>query len=185
MVDPETLAALAGQVDEIRGQVAKLQQVVTQWSAKLEREGIGATLVLRSEVKRLADTLAEAIEKHKLAPPPAPFWHGLSRDEQQAQLAEVREWVARVARPSYLGYFESLPDCWAAHGEAVIELANLMTEWHRIYGDPDNRDLASALWWHERWLPGVLGRLEKAIKCDATGCKRLPPPWERSPPPKP
>ena len=34
-----------------------------------------------------------------------------------------------------------------------------MTEWLRVYGDEDNRDLSGALWWHERWLQGVLARL--------------------------
>ena len=29
-----------------------------------------------------------------------------------------------------------------------------MTEWVRVYGDPDNRPLQDALWFFERWLPG-------------------------------
>ena len=46
-----------------------------------------------------------------------------------------------------------------------------MTEWTRVYGDPDNRALAGRLWWHERWLPGVLARLKDAIRCDVAGCR--------------
>ena len=82
----------------------------------------------------------------------------------------------------YPGYFEKLPACWPNHPEAVTELSNVMTEWTRVYGDEENRDLAAALWWHERWLPGVLSRLTAAVKCDAAGCRRLPKPWERGPP---
>ncbi len=183
MADPETLAALAAQVDELRGQVAMLQATVTRWNARLETEGIGATLVLRTEVKRLADRLAEAVSKNRLAPPPAPWWLGLNSDEYAAGLAELREWVERFARVQYLGYLAKLPPCWANHREAVWELSDLMTEWTRVYGDPDNRDLAGALWWHERWLPGVLARLKDAIRCDATGCRtERRQPWERPPP---
>jgi hypothetical protein len=58
-----------------------------------------------------------------------------------------------------------------------------MAEWLRVYGDEDNRPLQDALWFHERWLPGVLGRLGHAIKCDVTGCRLArSSPWERSPP---
>jgi hypothetical protein len=47
-----------------------------------------------------------------------------------------------------------------------------MAEWIRIYGDPDNRPLQDALIWNDKWLPGVLGRLDSSLmKCDATGCQ--------------
>ena len=71
----------------------------------------------------------------------------------------------------YPGYVARLPRCWAAHGEAVWELSTLAAEWGRIYADEENRDLASALAWHDRFLPGVLARLAAAITCDETGCR--------------
>ena len=82
-------------------------------------------------------------------------------------------------RRHYPDYITKLPGCWVNHPEAVWELSTLQAEWERIYGNPDNRDLAGALWWHERWLPGVLARLAAAIKCDESGCRMVRP---RSPP---
>ena len=41
-------------------------------------EGIGEMMVLRLEVKHLAEALDEAIAKHRLKPPPAPYWMGLT-----------------------------------------------------------------------------------------------------------
>ena len=38
----------------------------------------------------------------------------------------------------------------------MIELSTLMSEWIRIYGDPDSRPLADALVFHDRWLPGII-----------------------------
>jgi hypothetical protein len=88
-------------------------------------------------------------------------------------LAELRHWVEDFARKQYPAYMARLRPCWPNHPEAVWELSTLMAEWERVYGDSDNRDLAGALWWHERWLPGVIARLDKAIACDEAGCRRL------------
>ena len=74
--DSEALAAqveaLAAQVEDLRRVVARYQAIVTAWDARLEREGIGGTLMLRLEVKQLREQLARALLKHQLAPPPAP-----------------------------------------------------------------------------------------------------------------
>jgi hypothetical protein len=162
--DSETIAALAQQVAELRG-------IVTSWSARLETEGIGGTMRLLLEVKHLTEKLNDALAKRKLAPPPAPWWH-VDAVEGRKMLAELREWV-EDAKKHYPDYLARLPACWANHPEALWELSTLRAEWQRVYGDEDNRDLAGALWWHERWLPGVIGRLTKAIDCDQAGCRRI------------
>ena len=86
-------------------------------------------------------------------------------------LAELSEWVETFLRRHYPGYAARLPRCWASHPEAVWELSTLRAEWERIYSDEDNRDLQGALAWHDRWFPGVLGRLAASIKCDESGCR--------------
>jgi hypothetical protein len=218
VTEPDPVAALAAQLEELRGRLACSQAIVTSWNARLEREGIGGTLMLRHEIKQLtrkldaeiarfgseaqrearAEAEAEireelkklrqkidaAIAKHEADELPAPYWLGLSGDELAAELAELRTWVERVARVEWPGYMDRIAPCWANHPEAVRELSNLMTEWTRIYGDPDNRPLQDALWFYERWLPGVLSRLAQVVKCDVAGCRltRPSPPWERSPP---
>ena len=111
------------------------------------------------------------MEAHALEGVQAPYWAGLSREDLDAQLAELRPWVETFLRPHYPGYAARLPRCWAAHGEAVWELSTLAAEWERIYADEENRDLASVLAWHDRFLPGVLTRLAASIKCDETGCR--------------
>src|SRR6266702_5986008 len=86
---------------------------------------------------------------------PAPYWTGLSRDEHAQQPGALRERVEQVARVQFPAYMAKVPACREAHPEACWELANLMAERGRIYGDPDNRDLQGALWWFERWFPVV------------------------------
>ena len=170
MADNETIAALAAQVDDLRGQVAKYQAIVTAWNARLETEGIGGTLVLRAELKHLSDELAEAIGKHQVKPPNAPWW-GVDKARYQAQLADLRAWVDGFLRPHYPGYLARLALCWPNHWEAAWELSTLRAEWERIYADEKNRDLAGALAWHDKFFPGVLDRLGRSIICDESGCR--------------
>jgi len=94
----------------------------------------------------------------------------------QAMLADLRGWVDGFFARHYPGYAARLPACYWRHMEAVWELSTLRAEWDRIYGDPDNRDLAGALNWHDKLLPGVLGRLDASIKCDEAGCRVRSPP---------
>ncbi len=182
MTEPDPVAALAAQLEELRGQLARAQGEVGQLRARLD-EASGQDVMIRLEIKRLGQKLDQAIASRETDDPPAPFWLGLGKEEHAARLAELRTWVERVGFTQYPGYFARLPPCWPAHPEAVIELSTVMTEWVRVYGDPDNRPLQDALMWNDRWLPGVLGRLAAVIKCDASGCRLArSSPWERSPP---
>ena len=182
MTQPDPIADLAAQLDELRGQLARYTGETGHLRAKLEQDS-GAVLMLRLDIKKLAEKIDAAITRRQVEEPEAPYWLGLNQQQYAAQLAEVREWVDRVACVEWPGYFSRLPPCWPAHREAVWELSNLMTEWLRIYGDPDGRPLQDAMWFFERWLPGVLTRLGQAIKCDVSGCRlERSAPWERSPP---
>ena len=169
MTGPDPVTALAAQVNALRGQLAQL-------AARMEAEGPGAGMVALTKVKHLAARLDEAIEKHRLKPPPAPWWV-VTEAEGRAMLADLRGWVDGFARRHYPGYLARIPACWANHAEAVWELSTLRAEWERIYGDEDNRDLQGALNWHDRLMPGVITRLAAAIRCDEAGCRiaRRPP----------
>jgi hypothetical protein len=52
-----------------------------------------------------------------------------------------------------------IPDCWAQHPELVEELTTLWLAWQGAFQQPDAL-LTAAADWHDRWLPGVLHRLE-------------------------
>jgi regulator of replication initiation timing len=170
MTEPGPVAALAAQLEELRGQLARAQGDVGHVRARLEA-GAGQTMMLRLEVKQLRERLGEALETHKLEPAPAPWWC-TGETEGKAMLAELREWVDGFARRHYPGYLARLPACWANHPEAVWELSTLRAEWQRVYAEPGNAELQGALNWHDKWLPGVLGRLAASVKCDEAGCRR-------------
>ena len=171
MTDPDPVADLAAQLAELRGQWARSQGEIGALREQL-KGSTGQVMVLLVAVKRLSKRLNEVLAKGQLTPPPAPWWVA-DQNEIRSMLAELRHWVEDFARKQYPSYMARLRPCWPNHPEAVWELSTLMAEWERVYSDADNRDLAGALWWHERWLPGAIARLDKAITCDESGCRRL------------
>jgi hypothetical protein len=169
MTDPDPVAALATQLEELRGQWARSQGEIGVLRERLQAE-TGQTAMLRLQVKQFREELAEAVARNRLKPPPAPWWC-VSEAEGRVMLAELREWLDRFLRPHYPDYLAKLPGCVLAHNAAVWELSTLRAEWIRIYGDEDNRDLQGALNWLNRYLPDCLSRLTEAVKCDETGCR--------------
>jgi hypothetical protein len=167
---------LSQQLDQVRQDIAAAKSAVAQWDAKLQVEGIGPTMSMRRDIKNLkaevdglAATLGGALDQGKLKTPAAPRWNGLDDAEHATQLAALRDWVNGVLLVRYPEY--TFPGCWEDHPAALWELGNLHAEWQRVYGDPRGADLEAALWFHERWLPGTLARLNKAINSDgAFGC---------------
>jgi regulator of replication initiation timing len=170
MTDPDPLADLAAQLAELRGQLARSQGDIRVLRDRLE-DSTGQTVNLLVEVKHLREELAEAIEKRRLKPPPAPWWL-VGPEQAQAMLTELREWVETFLRPHYPDYLPRLPQCWASHRTAIWELSTIHAEWIRIYGGEENRDLQGALTWLNRYLPDTLNRLATALgKCDEAGCQ--------------
>ena len=116
MTGPDPIAALAAQLEELRGQLARYTGETGHLRAKLAEDS-GQVVMLRLEIKQLAEKIEAAIARRNADEPPAPFWLGLSREEQGVRLAEVRGWVDRVALVQYPTYFAKLPPCWPAHAE--------------------------------------------------------------------
>ena len=145
----ESLAALAAQVADLRGQITLIGQ-------RLDRAGIRDDMDLTARFEELAETVATALDAVAPSGPAAPSWIGLDHDTYRTRLAELRRWADTVLRPHYGGY--ELRDCWPRHIHAVWELSTLAAEWHRTYGG-QRPDLARALEFHDRWLPGTMRRI--------------------------
>jgi hypothetical protein len=170
VTDPDPVASLAAQLEQLRGQLARSQGEIGVLRERLEASS-GQVVMFRLEVKQLREDLAEAIENRRLKPPPAPWW-GVGREEAEAMLASLRGWMGGFLARHYPGFVTGLPPCWHRHMEAVWELSALRAEHERIFADPQNGDLQGLLAFHDRWLPGVLARLAAALgRCDEAGCQ--------------
>jgi hypothetical protein len=145
----ESLAALAAQVAALRGQIAQINQ-------RLDRAGLHDELNLAARFEDLTQTVADALDAAAPRGPAAPYWIGLDRQAYTVQLAELRRWVDTVLCQHYSGY--ELRDCWPRHIHAIWELSTLAAEWHHAYGGT-RPDLARALEFYDRWLPGTMRRI--------------------------
>ena len=145
----ESLAALAAQVADLRSQIGALNE-------RLDQAGLHAGLNLAARFEELAGTVAGALDAAVPRGPAAPSWIGLDRDTHHTQLADLQHWADTVLRQHYGGY--ELPDCWPRHTHAIWELSTLAAEWHRTYTG-SRPDLAHALEFYDRWLPGTMRRI--------------------------
>jgi hypothetical protein len=106
--------------------------------------------------------------------PAAPIWIGLDRQAYAAQLAEPRQWADAVLRGQYGGH--ELRDCWPSHIHAIWELSTLAAEWHHVYGG-GHPDLARALEFYDRWLPGTMRRIASITRTCVPECVTRRRPW--------
>jgi len=159
----ESLAALAAQVADLRGQIHALNQ-------RLDQAGLHAGLNLAARFEELAGTVADALDAAAPHEPAAPYWIGMDRDSHHARLADLQRWADTVLRPHYGGY--QLAECWPRHINAVWELSTLAAEWHRTYAGT-RPDLARALEFYDRWLPGTMRRITDITRGCLPHCTTL------------
>ena len=159
----ESLAALAAQFADLRSQVRAINE-------RLDQAGFRDDLNLAARFEELAQTVAGTLEAAALRGPAAPSWIGLDRDTYHARLADLRQWADTVLRQHYGGY--ELRDCWPRHIHAVWELSTLAAEWHHTYSGP-RPDLARALEFYDRWLPGTMRRIADITRACMPQCVML------------
>jgi hypothetical protein len=169
----ESLAALAIQVADLRGQIRAIND-------RLDQAGLDADLNLAARFDQLAQTVADALDAAAPRGPAAPSWVGLDRDTYTARLADLRHWADTMLRPHYGSY--ELRACWPRHIHAVWELSTLAAEWHRTYGGT-RPDLARALEFYDRWLPGTMRRITGITRTCTPHCATLRSPgdWTAGP----
>jgi hypothetical protein len=165
----ESLAALAAQVADLRGQIQATND-------RLDQAGLHPGLDLAARFEDLARTVTGTLDAAAPRGPAAPSWTGLDRDTYHAQLADLRQWADTVLRQHYGGY--ELPECWPRHIHAVWELSTLAAEWYRTYAGT-RPDLARALEFYDRWLPGTMRRITDMTRGCMPQCVTLRSPSDR------
>lgn len=84
-------------------------------------------------------------------------WSHVSGERARRQWAGLVPWV-RWLTDRYPRALRDFPPCWYLHPDALEELSALWAAWMAAYhGDDEPREDLIA--WHDRWLPGVTGRL--------------------------
>jgi hypothetical protein len=141
-------------------QLSRLQRGVDQLSSEV-------TDIVADLLARLDD-----LEKQRLNPalggtPTSWCWRTLGPRGQEELWEQLTAWVDWIRARYPLS--RRIPACWAEHPEIVEELTALWLAWVQAY-ETDDPPLTSAADWHDRWLPGVLHRIEHgpfALECGA------------------
>ncbi|MCW2855543.1 MAG: hypothetical protein JWR52_1158 [Marmoricola sp.] len=125
---------------------------------------------LRHDVDRLASEITDAYadlvsrveavataEDNSSAFPTAWNWRTLGPKASEELWKQLSDWVTWIRHRYPLA--KKIPRCWGQHPEVVEELTALWVAWQAAYEKHDGF-LTAAADWHDRWLPGVLHRLE-------------------------
>jgi hypothetical protein len=159
----ESLAALAAQIADLRGQIHAI-------SERLDEAGLSADMNLAARFEDLAQTVADALEAAAPRGPAAPYWIGLDRDTYATRLADLRQWADTVLRQHYGGC--ELRDCWAATSTP----SGNCRPWPPNGIAPTAAaapDLARALEFSDRWLPGTMRRITDITRACMPQCAML------------
>lgn len=161
------LVALAGDQAETRAQVTELAgtlgELVDRVSGLVaDAEHVGGQL---DAVRTAVEELASAIERLSAEPDRTPVWTwvDMDTDTRRGALRELATWVDDVLVARYQLDDRALPRCWYRHPAAVEELSWLYQDWTRVYRGGRGTSTSAAGEWHDRWLPGVLTRITKAL----------------------
>ena len=160
----ESLAALAVQLADLRGQVSAI-------SDRLDQAGLRPGLNLAARFEDLARTVTGALEAAARRGPPRPTGPAWTATPTPPSSPTCGGGPSTVLRPHYGGY--ELRDCWPRHTQAIWELSTLAAEWHRTYS-ANRPDLARALEFYDRWLPApcAASPASPAPTCRSASCSR-------------
>lgn len=165
-----SLEALAAQVGDLRAKLRMIEARLFMLGLSDEADVPGQFAALAARVDQLGQDLAEALEAEQITGVAAVDWPRLDDEGYERELGRLAGWVDTVLRPYYPG--AAVPACWPDHPDIVINLSNIYGEWRRVY-DRKRPDLAGALDWHERWLPGAVARIRQwSRECTGGACSQ-------------
>lgn len=120
-------------------------------------------------------------------------WAAMTAEQAERQWPILAQWIAEVLVAWYELTRDELPDCWALHRPALLELSWLRSAHVQAY-HPD-ADPHVAADWHLRWRPVVVDRVHQLIPSrlcrpgehliteEESRSRRTPPPPGAPPPP--
>jgi hypothetical protein len=137
-------------------QLLKQAEAIAQLRRDIERLTEETTETLANLLLRV-EAIEETAERPSSAAPMSWCWRDLGPAGIAALWKELTDWVTWIRHRYPLA--RRIPACWAQHPEIVEELTALWLAWHGAYQDRD-APLTAAADWHDRWLPGLLHRIE-------------------------
>jgi hypothetical protein len=168
-VTPEAPTSPGGVPDPLAKQLLSQAQEIARLKATLDKlaEETSETVAnLLSRVESVEDSTEPG--SSKAGPVMGWCWREIGPRGAEALWQELTSWVRWIRHRYPLA--RRIPPCWSDHPEIVEELTALWLAWQAAYTEPD-ASLTAAADWHDRWLPGLLYRIEHgplALDCSVT-----------------
>lgn len=165
-----SVAALAVQVNGLRRDTESLAAKVDALAST--QQGHGAALGDIAELRRKVEEVLAIFGEDAGGSSGGWFWLTMDEQTREEKFGELFDLVETVLRPQYPDYLgEQIRSCWPNHSEARWELTWLYQLWTVAYlaKRPAPREAAD---WHDRWLPGILRRLNDVMRRCGEGCQR-------------
>ncbi|NMH95715.1 hypothetical protein HF519_30160, partial [Pseudonocardia bannensis] len=149
---------LAGRVEEFTGHHTDLAAVVSE---QIAPELAALRQFTTEELNRQAGQLDEVLTTLRREDNAPVNWPALTAEQARAQWPILAQWIAEVLVPWYEITRDELPDCWALHRPALVELSWLRSAHVQAYLRSSAPSVTGE--WHLRWRPAVIERLSKVI----------------------
>jgi hypothetical protein len=143
--------------DPLARQLIQHAQLLAQLRRDLDQLASETTDIHADLLARLDDLHSDTPTAATSRTPSAWCWRNLDEDSKEQLWIQLRGWVDWLRGRYPLA--KRVPPCWAEHPEVVEELTALWLAWHAAY-ETENPPLTAPADWHDRWLPGLLTRLE-------------------------
>lgn len=154
-MNPEFTPPPTADAEPILGQLMNQAQLISRLRHDLDSLAHEATDSVAGLISRLEDLESRSITAGRT--PNSWCWRTIGPHGAEELWRQLTDWVGWIRSRYPLA--RKIPPCWAEHPELVEELTALWLAWQHAYEDLD-APLTAAADWHDRWLPGVLYRLE-------------------------
>jgi hypothetical protein len=147
--------ALAAEVRRIREKVDRTAELHTALAATVSEQLAPELGALRQatvdELASLRGDLNEVLETLNKEKNPPVDWFHLTAEQAEEQWPVLAQWVGEVFVPWYRITRGQLPDCWALHPNALVELSWLRSAHLQSYIPSSHPHIAAE--WHDRHVP--------------------------------
>lgn len=159
------LTALAAHLRQLSSRIDQIAAAHAELDTTISTQITPELIELRTErLERLA-LQAEQIQQDRTSSTTRQSkptdWPSICSEQSTTAWIGLGNWIAEVLVPWYQLSREELPDCWALHKPAVVELSWLHAAHVEAFQPGAAAHLAAD--WHTRWRPSVLQRLRDII----------------------
>lgn len=161
------LLDLGAQVRDLGTRVDGLKRTVVDVTSTVSEFGPQLIDVQR-DLGKLSEQVEELLDSPEVKNPPI-NWVALPAEDAEREWDALGRWVHEVLASWYEITRDQLPDCWALHRPAFLQVSWLRTSHVESYLSRSHPNQAAE--WNTRWLDAALEKIKAAIP--DTRCRPL------------